>query len=219
MDQGLSLLGHSIKSGLVIDDHVIGSIVNGLMLESRVDDAISFFKKILMFENHHPSTVLYNILLKRSCQHMITSMPYRFLTLWIVNLISHMIDRKEFQEAVSLLNRMLCDTRVVLDSVLFGSVMKSLLDFNYLQDAKMILPLMLHQNTYVQANFFNVVVDYYCQRGMVIHAEAVVQFMLKRCITPTVITFNTLLLGYCLSKKLHSTEKLYQLMIRGSLNV
>ncbi|PWA83043.1 AB hydrolase 4 family [Artemisia annua] len=227
MDQGLSLLGHSIKSGLEIDDHVIASIVDGLMFENRVDDAISFFKKILMFGNRHPSTVLYNILLKGSCQahdykraiQIFDTMDFEHDIISYSILISHLLDRKEFQEAVSLLNRMLCDTRVVPDSALFGSVMKSLLDSNYLQDARMILPLMVQQNTYFQANFFNVVVGYFCQRGMVKHAEGVVQFMLKRCITPTVITFNTLLLGYCLSKKLHSAERLYQLMIRGSLNV
>lgn len=227
MDQGLSLLGHSIKCGLVIDDHMIASIVNGLMLESRVDDAITFFKKILMFENRHPSTLLYNILLKGSCQahdykraiQIFDSMDCEPDKISYSILISHLLDKQEFQEAVSLLNRMLCDARVVPDSVFFGSVMKSLLDSNRLQDAKMILPLMVHQNTYFQANFFNVVVDYYCQRGMVTHAEAVIQFMLKRCITPTVITFNTLLLGYCLSKKLHLAERLYQLMIKGSLNV
>ncbi|PWA50922.1 pentatricopeptide repeat protein [Artemisia annua] len=180
-----------------------------------------------MFENRHPSIALYNILLKGSCQahdykraiQIFDTMNCEPNKVSYTIMISHLLDIKEFQEAVSLLNHMLCDTRVVLDSKLFGAAIKRLLDQNHLLDAKMLLVFIIQKTVSFEASFVNVLLGYYAKKGMMKHGEAVFQFMIKRGISPTLITFNTLLLGYSVSNQVPSGERIYHLMITGSVNV
>ncbi|GKC90705.1 putative pentatricopeptide repeat-containing protein [Tanacetum coccineum] len=175
MDHWLSLLGLTFKTGLRVDDFVITSVLNGLISESKLPAAILFLDRILEFVKRSPNTVMYNILLKAAYE----AKDYIFAAQIFENMlcqpdkitytimISLMLEKKMFQEAVSMLNRCLCDVNVTADSALFGSVMKRLLESNCFKDAEMIIPLMVHQDTYFKAKVVNVVVDYYAQRGMI----------------------------------------------------
>lgn len=227
IDQGISLIAHSIKCGITIDDHVITSVLNGFISERRSDEAVLFFDNILKFEKRTPSTLMYNILLKGLCQEedyksaiqLFDAMQREPDKISYTILIDYLFEKKNLNEGVFMLNRMLSDTRVILDSKLFGAAIKRLLDQNHLLDAKMLLVLMVQKNVSFEANFVNVLLGYYAKKGMMKHGEAVFQFMIKRGISPTLITFNTLLLGYSVSNQVPSAERIYHLMITGSVNV
>ncbi|PWA77862.1 tetratricopeptide-like helical domain-containing protein [Artemisia annua] len=211
------------------------------------------FDNILKFEKRSPSICTYNISQKGACQakdhkraiEIFDNMRCGTDAISYTVMISHVFEKKDFQEVVNMLNRMLCDSYVISDSKLFGSVMKGLLDQLRLQDAKMMLMLTAQQNTHFQANIVNVVLGYYCKEGSLNTGNNVslvskgIEFFQKNfregktIYAPNVITYMTIIEGLLkagepnladdylnemVSFGFHMNQKLYDIVLNGFIS-
>jgi len=65
---------------------------------------------------------------------------------------------------------------------------------------------------------FNILVDTLCKEGMLIDAKKVFDMMIQQGIEPDVVSYNSLIGGYCLQNKLKDAIKALN-MLRGVVHL
>ncbi|PRQ35049.1 putative pentatricopeptide [Rosa chinensis] len=232
MGFSLSVLGSFFKWGLQPNVFTFNTLINGFVLQNRVDEAALVFRKMVEAGHCKPDeTTLIGKMEERGCEPDI----FTYSTIIIHSLCKDTL----IDEALTLFSEMI-SRGIAPDVVTYTSLIQGDCNIGHWKKATRLLNEMLSKGIFPNVFTFNVLVDTFCKEGMVVEAESgsmvdvqsyrilingyckarninkaykIFKEMHRMELVPDTITYSTLIDGFCKAGRLQEAEKLFSEML------
>ncbi|KAL9234892.1 hypothetical protein vseg_009708 [Gypsophila vaccaria] len=225
VDFAFGVFGRSIKLGFATDCVMFNTLINGLIQNDQLRQAVSVLDKVVRL-GVRPSVVTHGAMVKGLCRigdnagalNLLRKMksessickPNRVI---YNTIIDSLCKDRMLTEAKNLFAVMISEG-IEPDVFTYNSLIRGMFNLGCQEDATSMLNEMLENDISASAATYNMLVDMHCKDGMVDEAQAIVELMIERGETPSIITYNALLDGYCLCGQMRKAKKLVDLMIK-----
>ncbi|VFQ63680.1 unnamed protein product [Cuscuta campestris] len=224
VDLGFAILGTHLKLSLVPDVVFYNTLLKGLFLQGRVQDAIGLFKKLLSERLCVVSVVTLLVLIDGLCKaghtgkagkllHLLDEKGNRRPNVFAYStIIDSLCKDSKVDDALVLLSKMVA-RGIPPNVVTYTSLIHGLCKFSRWKEVKELLKRMADSKIPLDAHTYTVLVVGFCKEGWVNDAAKTIETMVQEGVEPNVITYSVLMDGYSLQGKISSALKLLNTMI------
>ncbi|GJT06910.1 putative tetratricopeptide-like helical domain superfamily protein [Tanacetum coccineum] len=222
------VIGYCFKQDTVTNTAIFSTLLNGLVLESKIREAKRFFAKVITNKLCEPNVVIYSIMIKGHCKTHDYVAAVGLLKLMDENgckpnvvayttIIDSMCKHKMIDDAFKLFKKMVLQKGMSPNVITYISLILGLCKVGRWEQASKLLKEMLDEKMSPNVQTFNILVDTFCKDGKIEEAEDAINLMLERGIVPNIVTYSSLLNGYCLQGEMSKARVLQGIEdIRGN---
>lgn len=208
VDFGFSLLGGLFKRAYIPNVVTFTTLINGLISEDKIAEAVELFKKLIRKGEIEPNVVTYGTIVNGLCKTGSTSTAIRLLqmmeegscklnTVVYSTIIDSLCKDRMPDDALNLLLEM-NEKGIRPNVVTYNSLVHGLCNLGKQEEATRMLIEMLDSSIPLNVRTFNVLMDALAKEGMAKEAQGVLEIMIQIGVDHNIVTYNTLMDGFCL---------------------
>nr|GEV77569.1 hypothetical protein [Tanacetum cinerariifolium] len=191
-NDAFAVLGSCFKGNIVPHTAIFNTLLNGLVVESRILEAERFFAKEITNKLCEPNVIMYSTMIEGHCK-------------------TH--DYVAANDLLKLMDGSGCKP----DVVAYNTIIDSMCKHKMIEDAFKLLKQMVSQKEDEKKSSnvktFNILVDALCKECKIEEAEAVIKIMPERDILPNIVTYTSLINGYCLQGEISKARTVFGSMV------
>ncbi|KAL8479246.1 hypothetical protein ACS0TY_026204 [Phlomoides rotata] len=226
-DYGFPVLGMFFKRGCAPDAITFSTLLRGLFMENRINEALELFLKITREELCELNVILYGTVIDGLCKKMKIDTALKLFdemckkgispnVIVYSSLIHGLCSLSRWEQVHILLGEMI-DHKICPNVVTFTCIADALCKKGLVDKVEDVLLMMMRHNVVPNVVSYNVLIHCYCSQGRVDEARKVLDSMVSKNVAPDVHSYNILIDGYCTLKKIDDAIHLFMEMHKKGL--